>query len=83
MPQSGTLISPAKLIKKEKLYQLKRVKSMILYITQVFQKSLHKVHLEDLAPVFPNFTVMQLNRYQEHPGLCELALEEESVNKSS
>ncbi len=52
---------------------------MIPHITQVFQKSLHKVHLEDLAQC----TVMQLNRYQEHPGGCELALEEESVNKNS
>ncbi len=48
---------------------------MIRYITQVFQKSLHKAHLEDLAPVFPNFTVMQLNRYQEHPSGCELIRE--------
>ncbi len=59
----------------ENLYQLKRVKKMIRYITQVFRKSLHKVHLEDLAPVFPNFTVMHLNRCQEHPRGCELIRE--------
>ncbi len=29
--------------------------------------------------MFPDFTVIQLNRYKEHPGGCELALEEDSV----
>ncbi len=36
-----------------------------------------RVDQGDPAPVFPGFTVIQLNRYKEHPRGYELSLENE------